>query len=452
MKNKELFPLSRNRYFPGKQLVTRDMEAEQKYFNNKRRLQNRFLHGFGVVSGLTVTAVEQADDTSKKSSVSVAIEPGMAIDGMGREIVVAEQVFLHLSDMEEFYLDDGLSEYVYLMISYEEAEREPMHSVLDTAVAQDYYNRTEEGYRLSLSFTEPPYEKATMTNETVQDIIASHFEENLQEKLERGERAKLCLAKIKLIRWGSAYTIESVENNPLQEVVYSTALTRRLMEHCFASRGIDDDKNNKKETNVSARGGRTADVEVRDGVCIIDIPAAAKAGESYFSEEISHGLGLGEISMTVGLSTDQRNVVYGEADIFMDSLPFAYAYRVDEQNGVFKIGVRLKRSLAEARRILFSWCALRKGDAVQFIAERPYLIITPGMLHISLRETVQFTCKGIGIEDEEVLWTVREDTGGTIDENGYYRAPNAPGVYEIIAQSVSDPKIQTSAFVVVQQL
>ena len=54
MKNKTLFPLERNKYFHGKMLTARDFEAEQRYYNNKRRLINRCLLGVGVVCGLGV--------------------------------------------------------------------------------------------------------------------------------------------------------------------------------------------------------------------------------------------------------------------------------------------------------------------------------------------------------------------------------------------------------------
>ena len=47
--------MKRVRYFPGQLLSAADFETEQSYLRAKRRLHNRWLHGWGVVGGLTVS-------------------------------------------------------------------------------------------------------------------------------------------------------------------------------------------------------------------------------------------------------------------------------------------------------------------------------------------------------------------------------------------------------------
>jgi hypothetical protein len=69
----------RPRYFTGQLLTAEDLEAEQSYFLTGRRAHNRLLHGWGVVCGLDVTP---------SGSGGVVVEAGVAIDGLGREIVV----------------------------------------------------------------------------------------------------------------------------------------------------------------------------------------------------------------------------------------------------------------------------------------------------------------------------------------------------------------------------
>lgn len=71
----------RNNYFYGKLLDVFHLEMEQEYFNSKRWLLNRLVTGPGVVCGLRV---ELTDDGK-----SVVIQPGLAIDRCGREIIVA---------------------------------------------------------------------------------------------------------------------------------------------------------------------------------------------------------------------------------------------------------------------------------------------------------------------------------------------------------------------------
>src|SRR5450432_1324478 len=45
-------------YFYGQMLSARDFKSEQDFFREKLKLHNRCLHGYGVVCGLEVCAVE----------------------------------------------------------------------------------------------------------------------------------------------------------------------------------------------------------------------------------------------------------------------------------------------------------------------------------------------------------------------------------------------------------
>jgi hypothetical protein len=68
------------RYFYGQRLDVRHFESEQNYVRGKLWMLNRLVHGFGVVCGLDVTL---GDDRK-----SVVVQPGLALDKAGREIVV----------------------------------------------------------------------------------------------------------------------------------------------------------------------------------------------------------------------------------------------------------------------------------------------------------------------------------------------------------------------------
>jgi hypothetical protein len=71
---------ARNNFFYGKLMDVCHFEMEQDYFNLKRWLLNRLSLGYGVLCGLQV---KPAEDTAE-----VVIEPGVAIDALGREIIV----------------------------------------------------------------------------------------------------------------------------------------------------------------------------------------------------------------------------------------------------------------------------------------------------------------------------------------------------------------------------
>lgn len=148
MNNNNLFPFERNRYFYGKMLTARDFETEQRYFNNKRRLLNRILFGAGVVCGL---GVYQNDDTS------FSVETGIALDYLGREIVVPSPIIRKLQ-MVDGYDSLERSEQAYLCLKYAQLDREPVNNIGAADHDSEQFNKIEEGYRLYLSTDEPRLE------------------------------------------------------------------------------------------------------------------------------------------------------------------------------------------------------------------------------------------------------------------------------------------------------
>jgi hypothetical protein len=74
----------RNRYFYGKLLDADHLDLEQRYFLERGRLVNRLTLGSGVLCGLGVAARDGG----------LVVSPGVAVDGLGREIVVTDPVVL----------------------------------------------------------------------------------------------------------------------------------------------------------------------------------------------------------------------------------------------------------------------------------------------------------------------------------------------------------------------
>lgn len=140
MKNNQLYPFERNRYYAGKLLTSADFEAEQLYMNNKRRFLNHIMFGSGIVCGLGVVNLDD---------LSVLVESGVAIDETGREIVVESAVIRRLSSVEGFGSLTG--DRAGLFIRYKE---EDVHAVYcgDIGSGGKEYesNRIDEGYELYL--------------------------------------------------------------------------------------------------------------------------------------------------------------------------------------------------------------------------------------------------------------------------------------------------------------
>lgn len=141
-------PFERNRYFYGKLLTVRDFMSEQIYNTDKRRLSNRLLFGSGVVSGLQVVAVDDK---------SISIETGVALDKLGREIVVASPVTTKLSNVKGFTNND-YAKNVYLCIAYDEKGKEPVHTVAGGAGGNEEmseHNRISESYTMYITEQAP---------------------------------------------------------------------------------------------------------------------------------------------------------------------------------------------------------------------------------------------------------------------------------------------------------
>ncbi|MBR3771784.1 MAG: hypothetical protein IKL07_05910, partial [Clostridium sp.] len=141
MFNRKYYSFERNNYYYGKLLASKDFQNEQGYMNDKRRLINRTLHGFGVVYGMDVVATDDS---------SIILQSGMALDASGREIVVSKTQVLKLSTIEGY--NELRTESVCLGIAYEEELSSPVYAVMESDADGDgkKYNRLKEGYKLFL--------------------------------------------------------------------------------------------------------------------------------------------------------------------------------------------------------------------------------------------------------------------------------------------------------------
>lgn len=140
MNGNPLFPFERNRYYSGKMLTSADFAAEQGYSNNKRKFLNSMMFGYGIVCGCSVYSLDD---------LSVFIESGLAIDCLGREIVVDTSVVRKLSAIQGF--EELESDRIALCLRYKEEQVHPVYSVNRSGNGSEYeYNRIQEGYELFL--------------------------------------------------------------------------------------------------------------------------------------------------------------------------------------------------------------------------------------------------------------------------------------------------------------
>jgi DNA-binding beta-propeller fold protein YncE len=140
-------------YFTGQFLTERDFCDEQTYHIGKHRQHNRYLHGWGTVCGLRVVQHPAPECRDR----FVIIEPGLALDCCGREIVVQEEVCVEL----ERYLaptrptDPGAALPPNLLISlcYTECKTEFVPALYSECACDEDIcaaNRVRESFRVDL--------------------------------------------------------------------------------------------------------------------------------------------------------------------------------------------------------------------------------------------------------------------------------------------------------------
>ena len=87
----EVPQFERLNYFYGQMLGVKDFCAEQSYFREKIKLHNRCLHGYGTVCGLRVLVPEPRPGCEiHPEKPFVYVEPGLALDAEGNELIVRE--------------------------------------------------------------------------------------------------------------------------------------------------------------------------------------------------------------------------------------------------------------------------------------------------------------------------------------------------------------------------
>lgn len=585
MKSIKYFPFERNRYFYGKLLSVDDFETEQKYMNNKRCLINRFIHGTGVVCGLSVTPVNDG---------SISVEKGIAFDNFGREIVVDSPVIKKLSMIDGFdnYNDQDLNNsHLYLCIEYHEEEKEPVHSITNSktkGIDGVEYNKYMEGFHLYLtnqepetedftvnyyyedtktiywgnririkqivpkyvesnapfeikiivenmgqqrpfsfsydldltciqpggkggariSFDESQFEKASRyeftyplkaiavkdidgkvtvadgsfslniggkktkaeakgsslvhisENGVVNEIIKNYYNSAMEEITRNNYQQGIYLAKIAVIKAGNTYVIDEVEAMPFQQYVFSNTLSSiinnlSLGEMEGKQGGTKHGDNAGKKALVEKNSQEAGRVAV--GTAILDLGIGGVAGQKFFSQEIVHGLGLGPINITLGKAEglgDEGNIIYGAQDIFDDGVDVVkaeLAAKVDVLKGSFIIGLKCLEP-TNVRQVKIHWMAVKDSNEIIYEREQKTMNIKPDILNLSICETYYFEALISGETVSRVKWSVKEEGGGTIDDNGMYTAPNKVGVFEIIAESLDYPDQKASTFVVVRDL
>jgi hypothetical protein len=110
--NDDIPDIERPLFFNGQRLTAADLSAVQDYQRHMRWLHNRSLHTWGIIVGLEVTA--------QRGDREVKVQPGFALDCLGRELLLADPLTLPVPPVAGA---NGKPAGYYLTISYVEDDQ-----------------------------------------------------------------------------------------------------------------------------------------------------------------------------------------------------------------------------------------------------------------------------------------------------------------------------------------
>lgn len=288
-------------------------------------------------------------------------------------------------------------------------------------------------------------------------LIQNYYESAMDEIVRNNYQQSIYLAKLFVIRAGESYIIDSVEPVPFGQYVYNNMLSD-MMNRLYLKEERERARNtlgNFSKNLPDSEKSRTllAGGNVTTGTVTLDLGMGGSMGQRFFSEELNHNLGLGKVRIFLGDCMDMNEdgqVIYGSPEVFEEmSFRAETAARVNCEKGTFQIGIRLIEPTM-TRFVRIDWMAVRDPAGPLHDMEEMELFIKPGILHIKTRESFFLKTEFHGTEPTEVVWSVKEEAGGSIEQNGKYTAPNLSGIYEVKAQSTVYEGLHASIFIVVR--
>jgi len=584
VKNNQILPFERNRYYSGKMLSSSDFLIEQAYQNNKRRFINQMMFGSGIVCGL---GVYNLDD------LSLMVESGAAIDAGGREIVVGntiieklstvkgydeletneaslciryaeepvhsvyvpahegnESEFNHVDELFELYLVDrekldtgfllesefllkgqlvhtddytlelsvpavvcmGKSFKILLVLTknslnpagflYQAVLQTPLFLTADGKHQTEIHiedNRLEKGESTVLEIwlqaqnlpsedakiiIKPDSVKAYLNKAEIQtetnffltlivmdinprELVDRELGKTSLEMRTMAEQADFVkLADITFQRTQSGGVIQNIEEKKAKKYIEAPsdgALRNEYLGYYAMYTPTEKKKADTRQEQRMDNIGRGA--ACSGGYFEIPLGKGAKKGEIFYSGEIIHSLGRGDVYVEIGyedremdasMNSEISTVVYGSSGIFSgkekNQAPvIECAVKILKDKGSFIGGVRFLKNY-DKMMLRCRWSAIQiSGDsgngrfeAGSCIApEKPTIQLAPG-------DTCFFPVKFINMEPCRLCYELSETGSGEISEDGVYTAPDKEGVFEIHIFCAGNPFICTYAYALVK--
>ena len=277
------------------------------------------------------------------------------------------------------------------------------------------------------------------------------------------------LAEFSLMRTDNAYIIDGISENGVKRYIPVPAQEnlRAEFQACF---GEEREEFRRAEAagpkSEVLPASRFREPVCMSGTCEIPLGMRAKKGTVKYSGEIVHGLGKGEVWVSLGvcylkedaaLGKETRHTVFGVPELFTGRDKAAVprvetAVRVANDKGSFTAAVRLLED-SQAAVLRLTWMAVRfqteeenAGETAGsgIVAEMPTVIMEPGARHY-------FGVRFQNMEPCSLAYELTEENSGEISRDGIYTAPAREGIYEIYISCERYPAIGTYAYAAVRK-
>jgi hypothetical protein len=156
----DMTDIERLNYYEGEFLGALDFEAEQEYHRDMRRRHNIGPHTWGIVSGLDIA---QFLNGGANNEVDVYIQPGVAVDGFGREIVLFEPAQLTV----DLFADFPSKQLLGVWIGYSQQMQNPSADACASAGQTNAFSRVQESFQIVVDPILPSHDTVVVAGNDV---------------------------------------------------------------------------------------------------------------------------------------------------------------------------------------------------------------------------------------------------------------------------------------------
>ncbi len=313
--------------------------------------------------------------------------------------------------------------------------------------------------------------KVRLSEETPTSLIRREIGKLSLEMRQAVTASAIKLAEVDLMRTDSAYVIENIREtrkNQYIELPSQNGIKNDYLEFFTKENDIRTSRETPVTAPVSAppvsySGGELKNVAT--GVLEIPLGRDAREGDIRYSGEITHGLGSGNVYVSIGyeyLSPDQtlgasaKSTVYGNPELFsrqsQQRVDAETAVRVLNDKGSFVVAARLLRDV-EFLVLTYRWVAIKfpSGEELEaadyygksITAKTPTVVMRP-------RENYYFGVQFNNMEACSITYELTSPGSGEVTTDGVYTAPSKEGVYEIRIYCSDMPMVCTYAYAIVK--